>query len=72
MSTIWQNDDGKCHHCKHDLPIGEEHEVVRLPIFGIECSTEYICPECSEWNGWQDPRLGKISSFLAWMGRKFW
>ena len=69
MSHIWQKADGKCHHCKESLPIGEKGTEV---VLGVEHDLGYICENCDEINSWQDPNIGKFRSFIFWMGRKYW
>jgi len=68
MSTIWEKPDGKCHHCKKDLPI-ESGEVLR--VLWMEFDTGYVCAGCDEVNAWQDPKVGKFMSFIMWLGRKY-
>ena len=69
MSTFFQKADGKCHHCKTELPI--EEELIEKVLW-MECSSGYICKNCGELNAWQDPSIGTFLSFIYWLGRRFW
>ena len=66
MSDLWSKPDNKCYNCDKPLPIGEGKTE---KVFGKEYDMSYNC-ECGEYNGWQDPKVGKIMSFICWMGRK--
>ncbi len=69
MSNYWQKADGKCHHCKEELPIGK-HGTEKILYMTLD--TGYQCSKCDEINSWQDPRCGWFSGFIFWLGRTYW
>jgi len=67
MSDIWSKADNICYNC--EKPLNVETPKIEKVLF-MKLDTSYVCKHCDEYNGWQDPKVGKFNSFMFWMGRK--